>query len=245
MSNATDRFNAEAAAWDSNPDVQLASTLGFQSLLAKIPWLEKKNPNLDVLEIGCGTGILSLMVSPYVRSLTGVDVAEGMITALKLKLSKSENAWAKNILPVYADLKDPDDERLRPDPLHPDQKDLGPRRFDLVISHLVLHHIPSLEDILKTMYGCLNSGGAIALIDFEDFGLEARKFHPEAKMEGVHRHGISREGMKKLIEEAGFVKVRIETAFVMEKNIEENPGEGVVKGNKMAFPFLICMAEKQ
>lgn len=246
MSKAVnDRFNAEAAAWDSNPDVQRASTLALHSLLSRIPDLSREHPTLDVLEIGCGTGVLSLMISPYVRSLTGVDVAEGMISAMKLKLSKPENSSNNNILPVHAMLEDPNDERIQSDPLQPSEKAAKPRKFDLVISHLVLHHIPSLEDILRTMYGCLKSGGIIALTDFEDFGPNARKFHPEAKMEGVERHGISRESMTNLLEEAGFEHLRIETAFEMEKDIEEKPGEGVIKGNKMVFPFLICMAEKQ
>lgn len=237
MSEANnDRFNAEAAAWDSNPDIHLASSLALKAIQTHIPALQ----SLNVLEIGCGTGVLSLLIAPHVRSLTAVDVAEGMISALKLKLAKPDAP--QNILPVYAMLEDPDDERIRPDPL---SKEVGrPRRFDLVISHLVLHHIPALPEVLTTMYGCLKSGGGVALTDFEDFGPEARKFHPEAKMTGVERHGISRKAMKGLLSDAGFVDVKVETAFEMEKDIEVKPGEGVVKGHKMTFPFLICTGKK-
>jgi len=66
-------------------------------------------------------------------------------------------------------------------------------------------------------------------------------------MEGVERHGIPREGVKKLLMGAGFVDVRIETAFVLEKGVEKTPGAGVIKGEggeKMAFPFLICLGKK-
>jgi SAM-dependent methyltransferase len=149
-------------------------------------------------------------------------------------------------------LTDPDDERIRLDPLARDQdkegKELPPRRFDLIISHLVLHHMPSLEDSFKLMYACLKNGGRIALTDFEDFGPEARRFHAEAKMEGVERHGIQREGVRVMLEEAGFVDVRIETAFEMEKWVEATPGAGVIKGEggtKMKFPFLICMGWRE
>jgi SAM-dependent methyltransferase len=156
------------------------------------------------------------------------------------------------VLPVGVMLTDLDDPLIRPDPLDKDNRDamdktLPPRRFDLIISHLVLHHIPSLEDVFSTMHGCLKPGGSVALMGFEDFGPEARKFHPESKMDGVERHGIHREAVKMLLKNAGFVDIKIETAFEMEREVETTPGEGVVKGengSKMTFPFLICMAKK-
>lgn len=247
-----DRFNDDAAAWDSNPDVHKASASALTSILYYFPTLQSyKNgttpTGLDVLEIGCGTGLLSFMVAPYVRSLTAVDVAEGMIAALKIKLEKQPEV--RNILPVYAILEDPDDELIRLDPgvmTSEVTKELPPRRFDLILSHLVLHHIPSLKDVLATMFGCLKSGGRVALTDFEDFGPEAKKFHPENKLAGVERHGIPRTGIEKLLKEAGFADVRIETAFVMDKKVEKVSGKGLGEDNSeiMVFPFLICMGRK-
>lgn len=188
------------------------------------------------------------MVAPYVRSLTAVDAAEGMIDAFKIKLDKQPEV--QNVLPVYAILEDPDDERIQPDPtlrtsVNTSQV-LPLRRFDLILSHLVLHHISSLEDIAKTMFGCLKSGGSVALTDFEDFGPQAKRFHPEAKMAGVERHGISRNGFEKVLEDAGFVDVSIETAFEIEKKVERVPGKGLGDDNYelMNFPFLICLGRK-
>jgi len=239
------RFNAEAANWDTNPSVHLASSLALSSILSHYPDLKGAN-NIDGLEIGCGTGLLSFTIAPYIRSLTAVDAAQGMIDAFNAKLAKRPEV--QNILPVCATLSDPDDMRIRLDPLKITQeKDLPPRRFDLIISHLVLHHIPSLENTFKTMYQCLKKGGRIALTDFEDFGPEAKRFHAEARMEGVERHGITRDDVRRMLEEAGFVDVRVETAFEMEKWVEATPGAGVIKGDggtKMRFPFLICMGRR-
>ena len=246
-SNDNERFNAEAAAWDSNPDVHIASSLALQCILQHFPRLQSKDSSearLDVLEIGCGTGLLSFMMAPYVRSLTAVDQAQGMIAAFNAKLS--QNPSVRNLLPVCADLSDPDDVRIRVDPLT-GLASAGGRRFDLVISHLVLHHILSLEDVLRTMHGCLKEGGWVALTDFEDFGEEARRFHPEGKMQGVARHGIPREGMERMMKDAGFVDVRVEKGFEMEKWVEKVPGEGVVKGEggmKMVFPFVVCLGRR-
>jgi 2-polyprenyl-3-methyl-5-hydroxy-6-metoxy-1,4-benzoquinol methylase len=184
---------------------------------------------LDVLEIGCGTGLLSLLVSPYVHSLTAVDTSEGMIKALQAKLAVRTEA--SNINPVCAMLEDPDDPRIQ------DAGSTGSlKRFDLIISHLVLHHIPSLADILKTMWGTLKEGGQVALTDFENYGPEASQFHPQHKMEGVERHGIAKTEMENLLKEARFVDVEVKQAFKMPKNVES--------GGSMDFPFLICKGTK-
>lgn len=176
------------------------------------------------------------------KTLVAVDVAEGMVEALKGKLEneRERGGGIMNVWPVCAVLEDPDDERIRI------EGDTGPRRFDLVISHLVLHHIPDLEGVLKTMYRCLKPGGMVALTDFEDFGPEARRFHQEAKMEGVERHGIKREEMERLMGETGFSDVSVEEAFRMEKKVEIVRGGAVVAGNRemMEFPFVICLGRR-
>jgi len=96
------------------------------------------------------------------------------------------------------------------------------------------------------MFGCLKSGGNIALTDFEDFGPEAKKFHAATRMEGVERHGISRGGFEKILKNAGFVDLRIETAFEHVKKVEKVYGGGLGDDNAemMVFPFLICMGRK-
>jgi SAM-dependent methyltransferase len=76
-------------------------------------------------------------------------------------------------------------------------------RYDLTLSHLVLHHIGDLEGVLRTILECLKKGGSVALTDFEDFGPEANKFHSKAKMDGVERHGIKRDWMTGLMEKVG------------------------------------------
>jgi SAM-dependent methyltransferase len=223
----SERFDKEAADWDNEPYTVACSKQAFGALLRYVPNL-KQGP--DILEIGCGTGLLSLLVAPYAHSLTAVDPSSGMIKALEAKLAV--NPSVSNIKPVCGILQDADDPKIQ----NPSVSGESPKRFDLVISHLVLHHIPSLSDVLKIMYGCLKPGGQIALTDFENFGPEAKKFHPECKMEGVERHGITRKEMETLMKESGFVDIRINEGFRMDKPVES--------GGLMEFPFLICLGKK-
>jgi SAM-dependent methyltransferase len=247
------RFNDEAAAWDSNPFVHEASTHAFRTLLSRYPTLldspSPENPGINVLELGCGTGLLSLQIAPYCAHLTAVDAAEGMIAVLKSKISKirssSSQAQGENITPLAVLLTDPEDPSLPPaKPSHPE----GPRvKYDLILSHLVLHHIADLRSILTTMLGCLTPGGRVALTDFEDFGPEAKAFHPQAKLAGVERHGIQREDMEELMRDVGFREVRVEVGWEMEKVVERFEGEfgaggkgGQGMGETRRFPFVVC-----
>ena len=240
-----ERFNAEAAAWDSNPFVHAMSLEAWKAIQAFAPSLFTGAKRPDVLEIGCGTGLLSLETAPAVNRLVAVDAAEGMIDVLLSKLA--EPGAPKNVTPLAILLEDPEDKRLPPaneaDPT-------GPRiKFDLITSHLVLHHIPDLKSVLKTMLGCLKEGGMVALTDFEDFGPEARRFHPEAKMHGVERHGIPREWMAGLMREVGFIDVKVEVGWEHEKIVERFPWQfkgkiGGGQGELMKFSYVVCLGKK-
>ena len=245
-----ERFNDEAAAWDSNPFVHAMSLEAWKAIRTFVPHLfcgpgaESARP--DVLEIGCGTGLLSLETAPAANRLVAVDAAQGMIDVLSSKLGQP--GAPNNVTPLAILLEDPEDQRLPP---ADDANPQGPRlKYDLITSHLVLHHIADLEGVLRTMLGCLKEGGTVALTDFEDFGPEARRFHPESKMEGVERHGINREWMAGLMREVGFKDVRVEVGWEHEKMVEKFPGEfkgakpGEGEGELMKFSYVICLGKK-
>lgn len=238
--SGNDRFNDDALTWDTKPDVLLATKLAHPAYLSRLPGPETLSTQ-DILEIGCGTGILSLLLAPSVRSLTAVDAAPGMIDVFRAKLAAA-NPPVKNILPVNTLLIDPDDASIQIDPVTGDTVSQG-RRFDVVVSHLVLHHIADLTGLFATIFGCMKPGGKVMVTDFEDFGPEARRFHPEARMAGVERHGIKRSDIQAWLENAGFVDVQVETAFEMDKMVETVPGNGIMEHN-MTFPFLICSGTK-
>lgn len=187
------------------------------------------------------------------------------LTALKIKLEGEEgdDGVREKITPLCLLLEDPEDARLPPaDPGEGAGSGAGagasPRRkFDLITSHLVLHHIADVRGVLATMLGCLRPGaGEVALTDYEDFGPEARRFHPEARTAGVERHGIGAGWLAALMREVGFAGVRVEApAWTMEKEVERWPGEwGGADGGEvrrpeegaevMGFPFLLARGRR-
>lgn len=229
------RFNAEAAAWDTQPAVLEATRHAFETLQPIIHTLmTKKGSKLDVLEAGCGTGLLSFQVAPLVKEVVAIDPAEGMIDMLRAKMETANSP--KNVLPLCRLLEDPEDAALPPaDP----QNQTGARKkYDLITSHLVLHHIPDLRPFLRTLLGCLKPGGRVALTDYEDYGEQAKKFHPQAKWDTVERHGIPRAWMEELMREVGFSEVSVRVAWTMKKDVERWDLER--DEDVMDFPFLLC-----
>lgn len=232
-SAGNDRFDAEAATWDSKPEVVESSRQCLESLVAHSSYFASLS-TAKVLEIGCGTGLLTVALAEHVGSVLALDTAQGMINMLNAKVQ--ERGLQSKVRASVKLLEDPDDTVL------------GGAKFDAVVSHLVFHHVPHMQDLVKVMYGTLKPQGRIWISDFEDNGEQALLFHPKDKVsgnsieycdyaltyriqhDGVERHGLLRSEMQDILTRVGFQDVQVMESFKMDKEVET--------GEKLAFPFL-------
>ncbi|KAF2688280.1 S-adenosyl-L-methionine-dependent methyltransferase [Lentithecium fluviatile CBS 122367] len=241
------RFNAEAAEWDNNKKHVESCQKAFEAIQSYVPaFADGTSKNLDVLEIGCGTGLLSFQLAPHIRSLVGVDTSTGMLDAFNQKIAALPDTTPANLAAVNVLVQDADDVHIQgaAAALATRRGESGhdlPYRFDLIVSHLTLHHIPSLPSIIETMYKCLRPGGWIALTDYEDFGAEAIRFHPVDKREGVERHGVKKAEIEEVVDGVGFNEVRVERAWVMRKEVDAEEGK---PKEEMDFPFFIVLGKR-
>lgn len=114
---------------------------------------------LDVLDLGCGTGLAGLAFRPYARSIAGVDLSPRMI----------ENARARG---VYDRLAVGDMTRTMLD---------SPASFDLILAADALGYLGDLAPLLRAARGALRPRGHFAATveesPGEDFALgPARRF---------------------------------------------------------------------
>ncbi len=142
MKNVKNHFEEEADVFD-----ELIQTLipfygdMIESLILALPFHKKEN--INVLDLGCGTGNISKAVKEHFPSakITCVDMAENMIQIAKSKLASYSDIEFK-----IADFRDLD---FRGE-------------YDAVISSLALHHLQS-EEQKKSFYrkimGFLKEGG--------------------------------------------------------------------------------------
>lgn len=184
----TERFNHAAADWDKGDTRQQIAQAVFQTITSRVALLN----HMDILDFGCGTGLLSFKIAPLVRSVTGIDLSEKMLEQLEAK-----NTDSLRVTPLCRDImKEPLD-----------------KTFHGIVSSMAMHHVEDLPRLFKTFRSCLKKDGFVALADLE---AEDGTFHTHGN-DGVHHFGFEREKLRTIMEDAGFGNVRFHAAYTVVK----------------------------
>jgi ubiquinone/menaquinone biosynthesis C-methylase UbiE len=186
-------FEAVASRWDSNPTrVKIAHDVA-DAIMREV----NLSQQMDVLDYGCGTGLLAMQLQARVRSVTGADSSPAMLDVLKDKIAtlKPGNVSAQLV----------DFERGA----H------ASGEYDLIVSSMVTHHIPDTAALLREWKRLLRPHGQIA---FADLDTEDGAFHGDNT--GVFHLGFDRAKLRELLHAAGFTEVRDCTATSVRKEVE-------------------------
>ena len=96
---------------------------------------------MDVLDYGCGTGLIGLFLLPHVHTVTGADNSSGMLEVLRDKIAAGGVQGMKAIeLDLEQDL-------------------LHSTRYDMIVVGMVMHHIKGTEKVLRGFHDLLVPGG--------------------------------------------------------------------------------------
>ena len=178
-------FNHAANTWDSEEKIKLMGDLAIKTRERLI--LKNK---VDLLDVGCGTGLFSLEFIDQAKSITGIDTSEGMLAVFESKVANFDNIKSINI-----DLE---------------KEDLA-MTFDLIISSMVFHHLDHPEKMLMRLSSMLNIGGQIAIVDLET---EDGSFHPRPVEMGVKHFGFSNEEIQSWSKSVG---LSVEVSTISQK----------------------------
>lgn len=192
-------FDREANSWDDKPDRVRLATEVTEAIRAAVPLTRE----MEVLDFGCGTGLVSLGLHPYVRSVTGVDSSRGMLDVMEEKIERQRLA---NIRTLQLDL---------------DKGDTLTGRYDLIVTSMTLHHVPDVESLFALFHRLASPGGYLAVADLD---FEGGKFH--ADNTGVFHYGFQRESLRGMLSDAGFEDIRDRTAA----EITKPDSDGVMRG---------------
>ena len=198
-------FDERAATWDENP---LRVTLAHDVTGAIIREI-KPTRDMDALEYGCGTGLVTLRLQPFVKTITGVDSSQGMLEVIKEKV---KNQGLQNIRTQLVDFE---------------QNGEVEGKFHLVISCMTLHHLREPGVLFRPLYDLLLPGGCLGIADLDK---EDGLFHDDNT--GVFHFGFDRAYVKRLLEKTGFRDLSDITAATVVKNIAG-------KGERKFLVFLI------
>lgn len=189
-------FNRDAETWDDNPmRVELARAIA-DAIVRLVPI----SKDMDVLDYGAGTGLVTLALQPHARSITAADSSQGMLAKLNEKIAAS---GFPNVETMLLDLEH--------DPV-PD------RRFDLVVSTMTAHHIDDITALVRNLANTLRPGGHLAIADLD---LDDGEFHTDST--GVRHNGLCRDKMKRIFADSGLGEVAVDTAHTLTREV---PGKG-------------------
>jgi ubiquinone/menaquinone biosynthesis C-methylase UbiE len=199
-----ERFDLLAAGWDANTGRVALARAVAEAIRNAVPL----RPDMKAMDFGSGTGLVTLALLPDVAGITAVDTSGEMLKVLDEKLK------ALGIATVHTMLSD-----MNKAPLP------GPE-FDLIVSSMVLHHIPEVPQTIRRLRSCLRPGGWMALADLES---EDGTFHADST--GVYHHGFDPEQVCRWLREAGFTDI---TAREAHRLVRPSPD-----GGSRAYPVFL------
>ena len=98
-------------------------------------------PDMEVLEIGCGTGTTALIHAPFVKHIRAVDFSANMIEIAK---SKAETENIKNVTFEQSSI---------------DDLNIADQTYDVVLGLSILHLLENKEEVIARIYKMLKPGG--------------------------------------------------------------------------------------
>lgn len=203
------QFDQVAANWDDKPQrTKLAKAIA-ECIKSSVPLLK----NMEVMDFGCGTGLVTMELANQVKSVSAFDNSKGMLDVLKHKMKTS---GVTNIYPHLIDL-------------HGDICE--DKKYDLIFSSMVLHHIEDYEAVLNCFYHLLESNGMIAISDLYE---EDGSFH-SPDLEIPHK-GFDVAYFKSILEKTGFEEIRDQEAYCIPR-IQDN-------GSERKYPVFLITAKK-
>jgi ubiquinone/menaquinone biosynthesis C-methylase UbiE len=152
MRPRTDRSAAsDPYGWDGRVEAweEVATSDAFQRLRDRICELAEPAAEDRVVDLGAGTGLLTLALAPTVAEVVAVDISPGMLERLR---ARGEVDAVRNVVPMIADLR-----RLP----------LDDASATLVVSNYAFHHLDDAakELALAEARRVLEPGGRLVVCD--------------------------------------------------------------------------------
>ncbi len=192
MNTEKRNFDKDAATWDHEPRrLKLAGDVARAIAKAVEP-----DVTMDVLDFGCGTGLLTLALQPLVHSITGVDSSRGMLEVLQTKVTSQHLA---NVKTHCLDLEK--GERLE-------------GSYHLVVSSMTFHHIRDIGPVLGQFRRILQPAGHVCIADLDPDG---GQFH--SNNQGVFHSGFPEAELRQAFAAAELFDLRYQTAAKVAKPV--------------------------
>lgn len=185
MSNEWDGY---AENWDIDPTVEEYAKKAFLELIEYI-----NIDGLTVLDFGCGTGALTILISPKVERIVAIDPSSEMINYLNKKalnnVSSIVDYLSEELIRNLPELEN---------------------KFDLIVASSVCSFLPDYEGTLSLLKSLLKKGGVFVQWDW-------------LSNDDSSDIGLSDKRVKQAFVANGFVNTRITNPFIMSNSKGDMP----------------------
>lgn len=147
-----ENFDELALTWDNEPRRVERAKVVADEIKKGIPCLS----GMSGLEYGCGTGLLSFCLQPYLKEIVLADSSQTMLDVVKQKIEKTK---LKKMAPVLLDLS---------------VNAVEGYNFDIIYTLMALHHIVEIDRVIESFSRMLNPSGNICIADLDE---EDGSFH--------------------------------------------------------------------
>jgi SAM-dependent methyltransferase len=190
------RFDDEAATWDDDPGHEKRQLAVAEAIKEAV----NLSPRMSAVDVGGGTGRLSILLADLVGSVVVTDPSAGMVQVTRERIEAA--GLSGRLRAVQADLS----------------TDRLDGAYDVVWSSLALHHVQNLDQLLRSVAGLLVNGGRLLIADLDEDPDGA--FHAD-KVDFDGRHGFGRQRLTEQLSRAGFGDVSFVDATTILKNDRE------------------------
>lgn len=190
------RFDDAAATWDDDPGHEERQVAVARAIKETV----SLSPRMKALDVGGGTGRLSILLADLVGSVVVTDPSAGMVQVARERIEAA--GLSDRLRAVQAD--------LTTDPLD--------GTYDVAWSSMALHHVQDLERLLLSVAGLLVDGGRLCIADLDEDPDGA--FHAD-KVDFDGHHGFDRQRLAEQLASAGFGDVGFVDATTILKSERE------------------------
>ena len=184
-------WNKRAATYDKQVMGEYADA-NEQTVSRSLAYLKETD---EMLEIACGTGVMTLGIADHVGHITAIDISSGMLDRLR---EKAQGSYADLTL-KHTDIFD---------------HEFDGKRFDVIAAYNVLLYMENVEEVLERIHSLLKPEGIFLSATDGVGGLD--NADAEEKRRRVEKGELSFVGfftpdeLAKTIEKAGFTVLESE-----------------------------------
>ena len=175
-----DSWDDYALEWDANDDVINYSEKAYKSLLQVV-----KIENKNILDFGCGTGLLTQQMASSAKMIVALDLSPKMISVLD-----SKNI--RNVISIS-------------EPLTIDLINVNAafeNKFHIIVASSVFSFLPDYESTLTLLKSLLHNDGLLVQWDW-------------LSAENKPEYGLTEAGINQALNGAGFKQISITKPFAV------------------------------